>query len=90
MAVQFVATQLFVGESERRAASPRDMTAAIRAARELAGIDALIVWPCSDRSLLGALVEAARSCGMRTHLWFPVLADPPGGAVPPDAEIVHF
>jgi hypothetical protein len=62
---------------------------AIPRAAETARLDALIVWPAADPILEDHLL-AARAAGLRTYLWFPVLADLPGLPVENDDATISF
>ncbi len=72
------ATQLYFGAREADAFSPSDVESAIAAARETAGIDALLIWPCGEHAVTERFVQACISRGVQAYLWFPVLADVPG------------
>jgi hypothetical protein len=74
----WIATQLYIGKAERHAYTVEEMKNAIRAAREIAGIDALMIMPATDFALTQVLAGTSRECGIKTYLWFPVLADVPG------------
>jgi hypothetical protein len=74
----WIATQLYIGKAEQHAFTVEEMKNAIRAAREIAGIDALMIMPATDFALTQDLVGTSRECGIQAYLWFPVLADVPG------------
>ena len=68
-------TQLHVGNRRGNPVSPRDLQRLIRRARELAGIDGLMIWADGDLALYRSLAAACRECGVAPYLWFAVLAD---------------
>jgi len=82
-----IATQLFYAGREKEAFSLQDVDRAIRRARETAGIDALMIWPCPE---LERLAKVCRACGIEPWLWFPVLADTPGISVAPEELVTAF
>lgn len=82
-----IATQLFFAGRERETFSLDDVDRAIRQAREWAGIDALMIWPCAE---LERFAKVCRACGIEPWLWFPVLADTPGVSVTPDELVTAF
>ncbi len=89
MSRPWIATQLFVGRRELRELGVEGIERSIRDAREIAGVDALAIWPCEDPALLEKLSLTARQCGIQPYLWFPLLADPPGRKVLP-GELVQL
>lgn len=80
MPERWVATQLAVGNSERTAFSDRHIGDVIARARDLARIDALLIWPGVAPGGLETIARACRSQGITPLLWFPVLCDLPGGS----------
>lgn len=87
MKPSWIATQLYVGKAELRAFTVEEMKNAIRAARDIAGIDALMIMPATDSALTQVLVGTSRECGIQTYLWFPVLADVPGFPADPSGLV---
>jgi hypothetical protein len=85
-----VATQLFLGENELRSFSLQEISLRICKARELAGIDSLMIWTGSDAALYEPLVRACRQYGVAPYLWFPVLADVPGVTFDQDELLLHY
>ncbi len=81
----WIATQLFVGKNETSAATRARVGDAIARVRELARVDAVMIWPSAAPGLTEELVRAARNCGISPFLWFPILADVPGAPVPLDS-----
>jgi hypothetical protein len=73
-----VATQLFVGRKERETLRRTQIADVIARARDVAHIDALILWPNNEPGLSAELVRTSRAHGVRTLLWLPVLSDTPG------------
>ncbi len=71
----WVATQLVIGSREREMLGRAAIVDAIARARDIAGIDALILWPSSEPGLTAELARACRERGVRTLLWTPVLSD---------------
>jgi hypothetical protein len=82
MTTPWIATQLFVGKGDISDVTRARIGHAIAQARELAHIDAVIVWPSDVPGLTEELVHASRNCGVSPFLWFPILADVPGIPVP--------
>jgi hypothetical protein len=77
-------SQLHLGKGSGSAA-PRELgrrasalEAMIHRARELAGLDGLMIWTDHDLPLYRALAQACRDCGVAPYLWFAVLADVQG------------
>jgi hypothetical protein len=85
-----VATQLFLGERELSSFSLPEISDRIRRAKELAGIDSLVIWTGLDPALYEPLVRSCHECGVRPHLWFPVLADVQGVALAPEDLVLHY
>lgn len=79
----WIATQLFVGETEMSAVTRARIGDALARAQELAHIDAVMIWPPTVPGLTEELVRASRNRGIAPFLWFPILADVPGVPVPP-------
>jgi hypothetical protein len=81
----WIATQLFVGKGGMSSITRALIGNAIARAKELAHIDAVMIWPSAVPGLTGELVRAVRDGGISPFLWFPVLADVPGIPVPADS-----
>jgi hypothetical protein len=84
----WIATQLFVGRNDPAAVSRARLADAIARAKELARIDAVMIWPSAAPGLTEELVRASRALGISTYLWFPILADVPGIPAQPDSLTV--
>lgn len=82
-------SQLHLGNRQGDPPAPGDpalgkpaLAALIRRARELAGIDGLMIWTDGELPLYRALARACRDCGVAPYLWFAVLADVQGLSFP--------
>ncbi len=82
MAGYWIAAQLAVGSAERSAFTDSQIEDAIARGRDLARLDALLLWPAADPRLMERLIRACRSRHVRPYLWFPVLCDLPGAEAP--------
>ena len=71
-------TQLHVGNRRGNPVAPQNLERLIHRARELAGIDGLMIWTDGDLALYQRLAAACRECGVAPYLWFAVLADVQG------------
>ncbi len=76
----WIGTQVFLGAAGREAPVAR-VRDAVRRAREIAGLDGLMISASRDPAPAAEIAGAARSCGVTPYLWFPVLADMPGPAL---------
>ncbi len=76
-----VGLQLYAGAHELGSFSKIQIEDRIRRAREIAGIDCLVIWTAHDLRLYEELVGACRACGIAPYLWFPVLADVQGTSI---------
>jgi hypothetical protein len=85
-----VATQLFLGEHELRSFTLREISLRIRRAKELAGIDSLMIWTGADPTLYEPLVRTCQDCAVMPYLWFAVLADAQGVAIDQDELLLHY
>ncbi len=84
MSRYWIGTQIFLGQAERAELTKTSVRDAVRRARELAGLDGLIIAAGSHPAQTADIAAEARACGVESYLWFPVLADVPG--VPARAE----
>lgn len=75
MRIPWIATQMVIGSRERAMFTLAGVVQAIAKARDIARIDALILWPSVEPGLTGELARACRSRGIRVLLWLPVLSD---------------
>ncbi len=82
MAGYWIAAQLAVGSAERGTFTDSQIEDAIARGKDLARLDALLLWPSADTRLMERLVRACRNRRVRPYLWFPVLCDLPGAEVP--------
>ncbi len=78
MGKPWIVTQLVIGRKERQTLKRDGIVDAIARAKDLACLDALVIWPNSEAGLTAELVRACRALGVRTLLWLPVLGDAPG------------
>jgi hypothetical protein len=78
MGNRWIATQLVIGSRERETLTRTEIVDAVARARDVARIDALILWPNTEPGLTAELARACRSRGIRVLLWLPVLSDGPG------------
>jgi hypothetical protein len=67
-------SQLHLG-SPGSAPAAQDLARCIQRARELAGIDGLMLWTGGGPARYRSLVRTCRDCGVAPYLWFAVLAD---------------
>jgi hypothetical protein len=89
MADPWIATQLAIGAADRAAFSDVSIEDAIAQARDVAHIDALILWPSAEPGLAEKLARTCRSRGIRAFLWFPVLSDQPGLPQPVSSLVMN-
>ena len=85
-----IATQLYLGAHEAAAFPMARVESAIGAAKETAGITAIMIWPCAEMAETERLVQACRARGIEPYLWFPVLADAPGVPARQEDLVVMF
>ena len=83
-------SQLYVGDRQRNSIAPRELRQAIHRARDLAGIEGLMIWTDNDLPLYQTLAESCRECGVAPHLWFAVLADVQGVPLADGDLQLHF
>jgi hypothetical protein len=88
MAGYWIAAQLAVGSVERSTFTDSQIEDAIARGRDLARLDALLLWPSADPRLMERLIRACRSRHVRPYLWFPVLCDLPGAQVPVASQVM--
>jgi hypothetical protein len=88
MGSPWLATQLVIGRRESETLRRAQIVDMIARARDVARIDALILWPNVEPGLSGELVRACRSRGIRALLWLPVLSDAVGVAQRTDSLVV--
>jgi hypothetical protein len=85
-----IGLQLFVGAIELKSFSTAEIKRRIQKAREVAGVDRLMIWAGDDLRLYGELIATCRECGIAPYLWFGVLADVPGAAIGEDDLIQYY
>ena len=85
-----VGLQLYAGAQELRSFSKVQIESRIRRAREIAGIDSLMIWTDHDLRLYEELVGVCRACGIAPYLWFPVLADVQGTLIAENDLILNY
>jgi hypothetical protein len=90
MRTTWIATQISVGPRELAAFPHHGVERAIGRARELAGVDAVMIWPRGTKDSMERLVGACHESGVEPWLWFPVLADVPGHPPDPAEQVVLF
>lgn len=76
-----IGLQIFVGVKELKSFSTAEIKGRIQRAREIAGLDRLMIWAGDDFQLYEQIIAACRESGVAPYLWFGVLADVPGAAV---------
>jgi hypothetical protein len=75
------ALQLYIGSKERKSFSKAEIKRRIQRAKEIAGVDSLMIWTDGDLRLYEELIAVCRECGIAPYLWFAVLADVQGAAI---------
>jgi hypothetical protein len=92
MGKAWIATQIVVSRDEisklSRAELVRGLTGAVARARELAHIEAVLLWPTAEPGLTSELARGCRSVGVTPLLWFPVLSDAPGAQQPEESLVM--
>ncbi len=68
----------------------RELARTLDRARSSLNFDAVLVWARGDPQSLEWIRRYGAGSGLETYLWFPVLADPPDGPVPEEAQVVDF
>ncbi len=88
----WIAAQMVIGSEERatrdRTGLVRSILHAVARARDLAHLDALILWPHPDADLNREIARGCRSEGVAPLLWFPLLSDAPGVPQPPECLVM--
>jgi len=90
MRMNWIATQLSLGSRADAALPLSAVQAAIRTAVDLAGVQAVMVWPSGNVEAIERDVSAVRRSGAEPWLWFPLLADVPGRRPRPDQQVMLF
>ncbi len=72
---RIVGAQLAIRDSKLSRFTIGDIFDKIKAARELAGISLITIWPHFDREVNIEVIDFCRKLGIKVYLWYPVLAD---------------